>query len=127
MNAEQLTTYAQALIASVTIGVIVPLLILAVMMLAIWRLILMAQRKATFHIEEIFLDENGKTSATRFTMLMGFAFSCWWMSARMFSGHPDPTEFYAFLAAWSSSVTLLKLADKWNGVMPFAKGAAAPE
>ncbi len=123
MNTEQAATYAQALIASVTIGVIVPLVILAAMMFAIWRLIVLAQRKTTFHIEEIFVDENGKTSASRFTMLMGFAFSCWWMSARMFGGHPDPTEFYAFLAAWSSSITLLKLADKWDGRLPFAKGA----
>lgn len=120
------TDYAQALMASVTINVIIPLLILVVMMASIWRLVLFAQRKEGFNIERIFLDEEEKPSAARLIMLMAFAFSCWYLSARVFSGKPDANEFYAFLAAWASSLTLIKLAEKWNGQLPFTKPPQEP-
>lgn len=127
MSAEHLSTYAQALLASVTINVIVPLFILVVMMFSVWRLVVYAQRKPDFNIERMFLDDDGKPSAARFIMLLAFAFSCWYLAVRVLSGNPDPTEFYAFLAAWASSLTLLKAAEKWNGALPFAKSTNPTE
>lgn len=126
MNAEQLSTYAQALLASVTINVIVPLVILVVEMFAVWRLVVYAQRKPGFAIEQIFLDDQGKPSSARFVMLLAFAFSCWYLSAARLSGNATANEFYAFLAAWAASPTLMKLAERWNGSLPFSKAPPEP-
>lgn len=123
---EQLTTYAQALLASVTINVIVPLVILFMMMLAVWRLVVYAQRKPDFNIEKIFLDDEGKPSAARFVMLMAFAFSCWYMACARLAGAVTANEFYAFLATWGSSPTLMRLAERWNGSLPFSKAPPEP-
>jgi hypothetical protein len=121
MNTEQLTSYFQALIASVTVGVIIPMVILFAMMFFIWRMLTTAQRNHEFRIHEIFCDEERKASAARFIMLMAFGYSCYYLTTRLLAGNPDRTEFFAFLAAWSSSLTLLKLAEKWDGQLPFTK------
>lgn len=121
MNYEQLTTYAQALMASVTIGVIIPLAILLGMMFFIWRMLSTAQRNHEFRMHEVFCDENGKASAARFLMLMAFGYSCYYLTARLIAGNPDATEFFAFLAAFANSLTFVKLADKWDGQLPFTK------
>lgn len=126
VTAEQATPYAQALIASVTINVIVPLVILALLMLFIWVLLRAAQSKKDFHIEQVFIDpDTGKVTVSRFTILMAFAISTWYLASDAF-GQRTPELFYAYLAAWSNSLTLLTLAQRWNGVLPFAKVPGEP-
>lgn len=121
----QLTVYAQALIASVTIGVIVPLVILVLMLAGIWRLVILAQRKGDFQVQQVFTDpETGKVTVSRFTILMAFAISTWYLAVDAFAGQKTPEFFYAYLAAWSNSLTLLTLAQRWDGALPFAKGRA---
>lgn len=127
MNAEQLSTYAQALLASVTINVVVPLFILGAMMFAVWRLVVYAQRKPNFNIEGIFLDDTGKPSCARFLMLLAFAYSCWHLAVGRLTGTLGPWEFPAFLAAFANSLTLVKMAERWNGVLPFAKPPPSTE
>lgn len=122
MNAEQATSYLQALLASVTIGVIIPIVILLLMLVVIGYTLLRAQRRADFNIAMIFCDENGKASAARFLMIMSFVYSCYYLTARLIGGKPDPTEFYAFLMAFANSITFVTLAQKWDGRLPFTKG-----
>lgn len=127
MNVEQATTYAQALIASVTINVIVPLLILALLMLFVWVLLRAAQRKADFHIEQVFMDpETNRVTVSRFTILMAFVLSSWYLATDAF-GPRNEHVLFAYLAAWSNSLTLLTLAQRWNGVLPFAKVPGEPQ
>lgn len=122
MNAEQAATYLHALLSSVTIGVIIPLVILFAMLFFIWQMIRSAQRNHEFKIHQVFCDENGKASAARFLMIMAFGYSCYYLTARLISGRPDATEFFAFLAAFANSVTFVTLAQKWDGRLPFTKG-----
>lgn len=121
MSEEQVTSYAQALLASVTINVIVPLLILAVLLVVIMRLLSLAQRKAEFNIEQMLHDDQGKPSAVRFLSLMAFAISSWYLAVRVLSGKPDPQEYLYYLVAWSGALVFVKFADKWNGSLPFGK------
>ena len=122
MNAEQATSYLQALLASVTIGVIIPLVILVLMLSIVGYTLLLAQRRNDFDIAQIFCDETARPTTARFIMLLAFGFSCYYLTSKLLSGNTDPGEFYAFLAAWSSSLAMLKLAEKWDGRMPFSKG-----
>jgi len=121
MNQEQATSYLQALMATVTINVIVPILILVALLVVIMRLLVMAQRKPDFNIELMLQDDAGKPSAVRFLSLMAFAISSWYLAVRVLSGKPDPQEYLYYLIAWSGALVFVKFADKWNGSLPFGK------
>lgn len=122
MNAEQASSYLQALLASVTIGVIIPMVILLLMLSIIGYTLILAQRRADFDIAQIFCDETGRPTTARFIMLLAFGYSCYYLTAKLLGSRTDPLEFFAFLAAWSSSLAILKLAEKWDGRLPFTKG-----
>lgn len=122
VNADQAESYLQALLSSVTINVIVPLVILFALIGFSWRLLVLAQRKSDFNIEEMFKDEAGKPSSVRFIMLMAFAISSWYLAVRVLSGKPEPIEYLYYLGTWSGAAVFIKLAERWTGQLPFAKG-----
>lgn len=124
MNGEQFATYLQALLAQVTISVIIPLMILFMLFGTAWYMLWLAQCKDGFNIEEVFLDESRKVSASRTVVIFAFAVSSWYLAIDRLGANPSSEMFLYYLIAWSSSLTLHKLADKWNGALPFAKGVS---
>jgi hypothetical protein len=80
-----------------------------------------AQKKDTFNLEEMFHDENGKTSASRVIAFLAFAFSSWDLMSARLSGQADAEQFAYYLFAWSGALVFVKMADKWNGTLPFGK------
>lgn len=122
-NQSQYETYLQALMASVTVNTIIPLVILLALSLFIWRVLALAQRSRGFDITQVFRDENGKISGLSFIMLLAFAMSCWYLAVDRLSAKPDPTVFLFFLLAWAGSPAMLELAKRWDGQLPFARGA----
>ena len=117
-----MTEYLQALLATVTIGVIVPLIILAGLFIFVWWVIHKAARHKDFRVHECLLDHDGKVSATRLIALMAFAVSSWYIAVQVINRQPAETEFLIYLLAWSGSLVLKEAASKWSGVLPFAKG-----
>jgi hypothetical protein len=128
IDMQDLTAYGAALLSSVTIRVLIPLLILFVLLGIAWRLLTLAQRKAGFNIEQMFTDEQGKASAARFLAMMAFAISSWALAVQVFAATLTPELFFYYLAAWSGALVFTKFADKWDGSLPFGKGVpgAAP-
>lgn len=128
MNTEQTVSYLQALMASVTIQVIVPLVMFGLMLIAFWYLLHKAQQKADFHIEQVFIDPlTGKTSAVNVVSLMAFAYSVWYMTVLALSGKVGTQEFFYFLLFWSGAPVALELARKWDGRLPWAKSTDSQE
>lgn len=127
---EALSDYAAALLSSVTIRVLIPLVILFLLLGIAWRLITLAQRKDGFQIEQMFTDEAGKVSAARFLALLAFAISSWALAVQVFSATLSPELYFYYLAAWSGALVFTKFADKWDGSLPFGraplKGDASP-
>ena len=123
MTGEVLHTYLAALASSLTIGVIVPLLILAIVLRILRNLLLKAQASEGFDIAQVLKDDDGKVSSIRFLSFLAFAISTWALAVVMFA-HPDHIDsaFLAYLIVWSASRPALELAQKWNGQLPFAKG-----
>jgi hypothetical protein len=122
MNAEQLKTYLVALTGSVTIGVLIPLLILVGITAMIWFLISRAQKDPDFDIANTLRDEAGKESATRVLTFGAFAVTSWGYAVSAFAlpqYFSEVTLYY--LAFWSGSPVALKLAEKWNGNLPWSK------
>lgn len=117
-----MTEYLQALLATVTIGVIVPLVILVGLFVFCWWVIHKASEHKHFHIEECLLDHDGKTSATRLIALMAFAVSSWYIAVMVINRQADAQHFLIYLAAWSGSLVLKEAASRWNGALPLAKG-----
>lgn len=128
MNKEAVVGYAEALVASVTIQVIVPLVMFGLMLAAFWYLLHKAQKKADFHIEQVFVDSaTGKTSAVNVVALMAFAYSVWYMTVLAMTGKQGTQEFLYFLLFWSGAPVAMELAKKWDGRLPWAKGPDSPE
>lgn len=127
MDKSAVAGYVEALIASVTIQVIIPLVMFGLMLAAFWYLLHKAQKKADFHIEQVFIDpHSGKTSGTAVVTLMAFAYSVWYMTVLALSGKPSTTEFGYFLLFWSGAPVALELAKRWDGRLPWAKGTDSP-
>jgi hypothetical protein len=122
VNKEAIVGYAEALVASVTIQVIVPLLMFLMMLAAFWYLLHKAQKKTDFHIEQVFIDPaTGKTSAQSVATLMALAYSVWYMTVLALSGKQGTQEFFYFLLFWSGAPVALEVARKWDGRLPWAK------
>lgn len=127
MNGEELRTYLVALTSSVTIGVIVPLLILAGITAAIWWFLVLVQRRDDFDLAETLRETKddgtaGKVSQSRLLGFGAFAVSSWGLAVVLFALPQYTVEVFAtYLLFWSGQRPALALAEKWNGVVPFAK------
>ena len=115
MNTAQIQTYLAALASSLTIGVIIPLLILLGIVGAIWLLITKAQRDPAFDIANILRDEAGKESSERVIMFGCFAVSSWVMAVAVFALPNLLTEIYiTYTALWGGTVVAKDVAKrKW--------------
>jgi len=125
MNADQATNYLHALVASVTIGVILPAVLLVVLLGfaagVLWR----AQKRPDFDIADL-LREPGpdgvmRVSTWRFSSLMAFAIHSAYFYASLFI-KPDPELFAWYGVLWGGAPAALILAENWNGNLPFSKG-----
>ena len=123
MSPEQQKTYTEALMASLTINVLVPLVILLIIAVCVWVLFARAQANANFHIENVLRDQDGKESAARVIMFGCFAITSWVLAVMVFAlpNHVLDALFY-YLLFWSGTDVAKDLIQKWNGQMPFAKG-----
>jgi hypothetical protein len=122
VNELQVAGYFEALLASVTIRVIIPLLILILVSVFIWWMIAKASANNDFHIEEVLLDaKDGKVSSTRLLAFLAFAISSWYLAVDVINGAPNYLVYLIYLLGWSGSLLLKEAVLKWNGQLPFAK------
>lgn len=110
-----------ALLSATTFTIIMPVIILTALVGIICWLIVRAQSREGFRFEQIFIDENGKSSSTRFLALMAFAISSWYMAVKVLTAAEASSEFLYYLLAWSGALVFSKAAEKWNGSVPFGK------
>jgi uncharacterized membrane protein YbjE (DUF340 family) len=123
MNPEQHKTYIEALAASLTINVLVPLLILLAIFICVWVLFSRAQSNPSFHIENVLRDEAGKESAARVIMFGCFAVTSWALAVMVFAlPNQVGDALLYYLLFWSGTDVAKELIQKWNGQMPFTKG-----
>lgn len=120
MNTEQAATYAQALLASVTIGVIVPLSMLVCLALAIWVLVARAARTDGFRLADMLVDENAKASSGRLIAFGTWAISSWALAVVVFSLPNLLIEaLVVYLIFWSGGPVALAIAKaKWGSASP---------
>jgi hypothetical protein len=121
MNTDQVKTYLAALASSLTIGVLIPILILLLITAMIWLLISRAQRDPGFDIANTLRDEAGKESSVRVLTFGAFAVTSWGYAVSAFAlpqYFSDVTLYY--LAFWSGSPVALELAKKWDGRLPWS-------
>ncbi len=120
MNTEHATNYLQALAASLTIGVIIPLVILIVMVSLGWVLIGRAQANESFEVSDCLRDENGKVASEQILLMATWAFSSWVLSVVVFALPAHVIEAYvAYLGVWgTTSAAKAFFAHKYGGVQP---------
>jgi hypothetical protein len=117
MNHDQAQTYLAALASSLTIGVIIPLLILLGLAGAIWLLISKAQTDPNFDVANVLRDENGKESSERLLTFACFAVTSWVMAVAVFALPNLLIEIYiTYSALWGGTAAAKEIVKrKWPG------------
>lgn len=119
MTGDALQTYLAALASSLTIGVLVPLLILGLAVWLVWVLIARAQRDPGFNIADVLRDEHGKVSSERLLMFASWAASTWVLSVVVFAIPANVVEAYAiYLGVWGGVGAVKHFANRKYGTEP---------
>lgn len=118
-------TYFEALMASVTINVIVPLVLFMTMFsLFLWVLV-KAQRTNTrnehFDVSQFLRDESGKLSSVRLYAFVALAVHTWVIAVETVNGRVTTEQMVVYGVTWSSSLILKGAVEKWDGRLPWAK------
>jgi hypothetical protein len=121
VNTDQTQTYLAALASSLTINVIIPLGILIALFGFVWYVLARAQRSGEFKIQQMLLDDAGKASSSRLFGFIAVSVSSWYLAAKLWAGTSTATEFFYYLMAWSGAMVFNKIAEKWDGQMPWSK------
>jgi hypothetical protein len=122
VNSIDYLAAAAALFDVWTFDRLIPLLSLVVMMFVTGYLLLLASQKPDFAIEQMFKDDANKVSASRIIAFMAFNFTSWDLMSARLSGAVDSRQYLYYLLAWSGALVFVKLADRWNGQLPFVGG-----
>lgn len=125
MNTEQATTYLQALMASVTIGVIVPLLMFLTMVCVFVWVIVLAQRRSDFDASQFLRDDAGRLSSLRLFAFIACAVHTWVIAVETMGSRITVDQMAVYAVTWSGSLVLARFADKWDGSLPWAKGGGS--
>lgn len=118
MNAEQATTYLQALAASLTVQVLVPGLMLAAMcglfLWVLWR----AQQREDFDASQFLRDDAGKLSTSRLFAFVACGWSTWHLAVLTFNAGVSEEKFLVYLGTWSGSLVALRAIEAWAPSRP---------
>lgn len=123
MSGEQLQTYLAALASSLTVGVLVPLAILACIAWALWVLIGRASRTEGFRLADMLCDENGKASSARLISFATWAITSWVLAVVVLT-RPDLLieAMVVYLVFWSGVPAAKTIAQ-----LKYGQAAAPPQ
>lgn len=127
--AKEAVPYAEALMAQLTVGVLIPLIMFGVMLLFVFWVIWRAQKAADndFHIEHILLDDRtNRVSILKFLSLLTFCTSTWYLAAALLSTRPDWQIFGLYVITWAGTPAIMLAAERWNGNFPFSHPPGGP-
>lgn len=115
-----MTEFIRRLMGEITIAVIIPSSILAVLFMLLAYVLMRAQRRADFDIAGFLRDESGKESALRAFAFVALGMTSWVMATLVFLNQMNETYFLYYNMTWSGALVLRELAQKWDGVVPFS-------
>jgi ABC-type phosphate transport system permease subunit len=119
----QAQTYLQALIASVTTGVVMPLLILVIVCVMGWVLFSRAASTENFNIADILRDNQGKPSSERTILFLTWGASTWMLAVTFFAlPQHVPAAFGIYMAAWTTNAAVKQLSKDKYGQHPPDEG-----
>lgn len=103
MTEAQFAEYLQALLGSVFTRVVMPTMLMVIAVVSVWVLLARANKNPKFNLYEVLLDERGKVSSQRVTMLGAFVVSSWALCVVTLNS-PDlfAAAYIAFLGTWGA-------------------------
>ena len=129
MKDDAVRTYLVALASSLTIGVIIPLLILGLMVLGAWVMLARANRDPDFNIADVFKGDTGKVSSERTILIATWGASTWALAVVLFA-HPSLIEvvFGVYMGAWAvNNAAKYVAARKYEAATPPANTVSVTE
>jgi hypothetical protein len=108
---------------TLTLNIDLPAIILFIMLLLAGYVMLKAQQKEGFDFGNMLRDENGMESAVRIGVLVSLGVSSWTLMnhALLAGGEISEGIFSIYVFGWSGALVFVKVADKWNGSLPWGK------
>jgi hypothetical protein len=98
--------YLEALVSSLTVGVMMPLLIMGLAVFLMWVLIARAQKDPAFNIAEVLLDAQGKASSERILTIGTWVVSSAVLTIIIFALPNIVTEAYlTYLGFWCATAS----------------------
>jgi hypothetical protein len=122
MTAEQGASYLQALIASVTIQVIVPGAMFGLMVGVFVWVVAKAQKREDFDASQFLRDDAGKLSSVRLFAFVSLGVHTWVIAVETMASRITSDQMTIYAVTWSGSLVLAEAVGKWNGVLPWARG-----
>lgn len=112
-----------SLLTGASFAVIVPTVVLLVLLLTAGVVLFRAQMRSDFDVANMLKDDQGKESALRLGIFVSLAISSWGIVFMIINKTLDPGIWTTYLMTWSGALIFVKLADKWNGQLPWAKAS----
>jgi hypothetical protein len=121
MTAEQGANYLQALIASVTLQVLIPGFMFLMMVGVFVWVVARAQARDDFDASQFLRDDAGKLSSVRLFAFVSLGVHTWVVAVETMASRITPDQMLIYAVTWSGSLVLAEAVGKWNGVLPWAK------
>lgn len=102
---------------------VVPTALLFVLLLFAFTIMLKAQKRKDFDWADMLKDDDGKVSSTRMFSFICLAVTSWIVAYLTISDKLTEQYYWYYLVIWSGTAVALKMIDKWNGTLPFSRGA----
>lgn len=114
MNQTAAVEYAQALMASVTMNVIVPLLAFLLIFGVFAWVLFRAQRRPDFNAAEFLRDDTGKLSKGGLFAFIACATHTWAVMVETINGRLTLEFTGLYAVTWSGSLILLEAIRAWR-------------
>lgn len=125
MMQQQVASYFEALMASVTINVIIPLVMFLTMFgLFLWVLVKAQRTNARnehFDVSQFLRDDAGKLSSVRLFAFVALCVHTWAIAVECVNARLTENHMVVYAVTWSSSLILKGAVEKWDGRLPWAK------
>lgn len=93
----------------------VPKVMLAVLLVGFVWSIIKVQRRPDFDFAQMFQDDTGKATVSRFIGIGTWVASTWYVMQDMMDAVPTPEIFGLYIGIFSGAGIAAKAIDKWKG------------
>lgn len=102
-----------------------PAIVMVAMLVVFAWTLYRTQQQADFNFADMYRDDDRKPSTSRLIAVGAWVISSWVLMQDVLDGVPTPEIYWAYVIGWSAAKPLEKMAERWDGSVPFGRGKEA--